>query len=177
MCFKKYKIENVQISPEMKRDTCSAMVRNNQRLKVGCFSGSVLCLYLSRSSPAPGSTITQPHSLIAIIILILRMREMMSRVVNTLPRSHELGVDAAKFQSGPLLTPGGERCLLGDRALLETVKSWEGHGGGPGGASFIHFSGSHGHLAIGPRYYTGTFSSWEYQKYWSVAFLADKTEL
>lgn len=44
MCFKKYKIENVQISPEMKRDPCSAMVRNNQRLKVGCFSGSVLCL-------------------------------------------------------------------------------------------------------------------------------------
>ena len=45
MCFKKYRIENVQISSEMKRDTCSATVRNHQRLRVRCSSGPVLGLY------------------------------------------------------------------------------------------------------------------------------------
>ena len=55
MCFKKYRIENVQISSEMKRDTCSAMVRNHQRLRVRCSSGTVLGLYCSHSSPAPDS--------------------------------------------------------------------------------------------------------------------------
>ena len=40
----------------MKRDTCSAAVRNHQRLRVKCSSGTVLlCLYCSHSSPAPNS--------------------------------------------------------------------------------------------------------------------------
>lgn len=102
--------------------------------RLDAFQALFYACYLSHSSPAPDSTITQPHSLVAIIILILRMREMMFRVVKTLPRSHELGVDEAKFQSSPLLTPGGERCLwaVGTELCWKQWKAERGMAGGRG---------------------------------------------
>lgn len=53
---------------------------------------------------------------------------MMFGAVKTLPRSHELGVHTAKFQSSPVLTPSRESfhcrdsALLGDGEKLRMVK-------------------------------------------------------
>ena len=115
----------------------------------------------------------QPRSWVAIIIPILRMREVMFRVTKIPWAGDQCG--KILIHSTPNFKWGEESFHRGDRALLETVKGWEGGSGWE--ASFIHFSGIHQHLTIGPGYYTQTFSSWEYQKYWTVAFLADKREL
>lgn len=177
MCSKKYKPENVPISSEMKRDTCSAAVRNHQRLRVRCSSGTVLCLYRSQSSPAPDpirstttfmSSYNYPH---------------FENEESDVPSDQHPPQDPMSWGSmGQNFNPlhskvkwGEESFHRGDRALLETVKGWEGSGGWE--ASFIHFRGIHQHLTTGPGYYTQIFSSWEYQKYWTVAFLADKREL
>lgn len=166
----------LRLPPEMKRGTWSAAVRNNHRLRVECFSGSVLYLDLSHSSPAPDSTIS-PSTFMGSY--------------NYLHFENE-GNDVWSSQGSPKISSARSRCShisiqsilnsksgemsfrCGDRALLGYNEMLRGRWGG---ASFIRFSGSHWHLAIAPRRYTGIFSSWENQKYWTVRFLADKTEL
>lgn len=64
-----HKTVNVEVSPGMKRGTCSATVRrkkgrNKHELGAECFSGSGLYSSLPHVSPAPNST-SSPKTLIS----------------------------------------------------------------------------------------------------------------
>ena len=161
----------------MKRDTCSAAVRNHQSWESNALQAQyyyACIVHIPHLLLIPAGA--QPHSWVAIIIPIWEWGKWCSEWPR--PSQDPMSWGSMWQIFNPLHSKvkwGEESFHRGDRALLETVKGWEGGGGWE--ASFIHFSGIHQHLTIGPGYYTQTFSSWEYQKYWTVAFLADKREL